>query len=91
MPTLNAVVSGHVQGVGYRDFVRLTARRAGITGEVWNRFDGVVEVIAFHSEQAVLESFVRNLAAGPGFPEAVEHTYLPTIGNYETFSVGPSR
>jgi acylphosphatase len=40
-----AVVSGHVQGVGYRWFVRSLAEAAGLTGSARNLPDGRVEVV----------------------------------------------
>ena len=39
-----AVVSGHVQGVGYRWFVRELAHGAGLSGSATNLPDGRVEV-----------------------------------------------
>ena len=40
-----AVVSGHVQGVGYRYFVRGLAGDAGLAGSARNLPDGRVEVV----------------------------------------------
>ena len=40
-----AVVSGHVQGVGYRWFVRELASAAGLEGSARNLPDGRVEVV----------------------------------------------
>ncbi len=40
-----AVVSGHVQGVGYRWFVRALAESAGLAGSARNLPDGRVEVV----------------------------------------------
>jgi acylphosphatase len=40
------VVSGRVQGVGFREFTRMTAQRLGIAGWVRNLPDGEVEVVA---------------------------------------------
>jgi acylphosphatase len=40
-----AVVSGHVQGVGYRYFVRGLAGAAGLEGSARNLADGRVEVV----------------------------------------------
>jgi acylphosphatase len=40
-----AVVSGHVQGVGYRWFVRGRATSAGLAGSARNLPDGRVEVV----------------------------------------------
>ena len=39
-------VSGRVQMVMYRDFVTRSARKLGLVGEVWNKKDGTVMVIA---------------------------------------------
>ncbi len=39
------VISGRVQGVGYRAWLGRKARTAGLVGEVRNRDDGCVEAI----------------------------------------------
>jgi acylphosphatase len=39
------IVSGHVQGVFFRDSVRREARRHGVAGWAANRGDGTVEVV----------------------------------------------
>lgn len=43
---IHARVTGHVQGVGYRQGCRQTARSLGLDGWVRNRSDGSVEVFA---------------------------------------------
>jgi acylphosphatase len=48
-----AVVSGHVQGVGYRWFVRGLASAAGLAGSARNLPDGRVEVVVEGEEEAV--------------------------------------
>ena len=48
-----AVVSGHVQGVGYRYFVRGLAGDAGVTGSARNLPDGRVEVVLEGAAEAV--------------------------------------
>ena len=50
---LVAVVSGHVQGVGYRWFVRGLATDAGLAGSARNLPDGRVEVVLEGPEDAV--------------------------------------
>ena len=48
-----AVVSGRVQGVGYRYFVRGLAGDAGVTGSARNLPDGRVEVVLEGAAEAV--------------------------------------
>ena len=46
-------VSGRVQGVGFRWFVKSTARRLGLAGWVRNLEDGSVELAARGGERAL--------------------------------------
>jgi acylphosphatase len=48
-----AVVSGRVQGVGYRWFVRELAEGSGVSGSARNLPDGRVEVVAEGPDEAV--------------------------------------
>lgn len=72
MPARSAVVSGHVQGVGFRAFVQYRANLLGIRGAVWNRRDGAVELEFEHDDTGVLDEFVRILWQGPGSVRDVE-------------------
>lgn len=58
------VVRGRVQGVGFRIFVQMVARREGLDGQVINRNDGSVEAIAVGDAKAI-ELFERALRQGP--------------------------
>ncbi len=74
--TSNAVrksitVAGQVQGVGFRYFVRQTARALGVTGWVMNLNDGTVTMEAQCSPQ-VLEKFIEQLKKGNGFSKIVQ-------------------
>ena len=53
-------VSGFVQGVGFRWATARLARLFGISGAVWNRSDGSVEVDAYGAPE-VLDGFERAL------------------------------
>jgi acylphosphatase len=60
----NFVVSGRVQGVGYRAFAERVAREIGVTGWVRNLADGRVEAHA-NGTPAELDRFEARLMAGP--------------------------
>lgn len=59
-------VRGMVQGVGFRYFVRNTATSLGLGGEVRNRSDGSVEVVA-EGERGPVEILIRELRTGPRY------------------------
>jgi len=65
------LVSGRVQGVGFRYFVLEAARREGLNGFVTNRDDGSVEAVA-EGEAESIERFERALRQGPS-RSRVEH------------------
>ena len=59
------VISGRVQGVGYRFFAERWAEQLGIAGYFKNLWDGTVEVYAI-GDAVSLEAFKLRLAEGPG-------------------------
>ena len=59
------VVEGHVQGVGFRWFVREKARRWGCDGWVRNQLDGTVHV-AVRGEREQVRGLIVDIARGPG-------------------------
>ena len=68
------IVSGRVQGVGFRYFALDAARRDGLQGYVTNRDDGSVEAVA-EGEAEALERFERALRRGPS-RSRVEHVMV---------------
>ncbi|MCC6319552.1 MAG: acylphosphatase [Gemmatimonadaceae bacterium] len=68
MQIVHLEIAGHVQGVGFRHFVRQHASRLGIAGWVRNLSSGNLECTAAGSPVAI-EEFVGILRQGP--PEAV--------------------
>lgn len=62
--TLRFVVSGRVQGVGYRYFARRAAVRLGLVGWVQNLPDGTVEAVVEGPGEA-LAAFAAELRKGP--------------------------
>jgi acylphosphatase len=58
------VVSGHVQGVFFRDSTRREAARRGLAGWVCNRRDGAVEAV-FEGAPADVRALVEFCSSGP--------------------------
>lgn len=92
---IEAVVSGRVQGVMYRDFTCRTARGLQLVGEVKNLPDGTVRVVA-EGPRAALEELVQKLHVGPrlsfkivpvGKVESVSVSWLAATGSYRSFEI----
>jgi acylphosphatase len=83
---LTALVSGRVQGVGYRYWVRRQAERLGVTGTATNLRDGRVEVIA-EGARAACEKLLATLdgAAAPGYVGDVSASWTDATGEYRGF------
>ncbi len=62
------MVSGHVQGVGYRFFVRTHAADLGVSGHVENLPDGRVEVVA-EGHRSDIEMLLVRMRTGPAHSE----------------------
>lgn len=90
MAARRIVVQGRVQGVGYRAFVQHVAEELGLRGEVWNRRDGGVEIVAQHEDEAFLNDLVHRLRQGPGHVQGL-HVYPEPEAARTDFSVGYTR
>jgi acylphosphatase len=64
LETVQLVVHGKVQGVGFRFFVSNTADRLGVLGWTRNLSDGSVEVLA-HANRQTLDEFTEAVKIGP--------------------------
>ena len=86
--TLQAVVEGMVQGVGFRWFVMRHARALDLVGTVANLPDGTVRVVAV-GERADLESLAALLREGPTASRVsgVKLQWAPATDTYRDFSV----
>lgn len=76
MAELHVRVTGIVQGVGFRWFVRERARRLGIDGWVKNLDDGSVEVLATGDEKQ-LDLLRGEIQRGPQGAVVSELVTLP--------------
>lgn len=74
---LDAIVLGHVQGVGFRYHTAQQAQRLGLVGWVANQPDGSVRVVAEGSE-SVVQAFVNYLQIGP--PQATVDRVIESRG-----------
>jgi len=86
---LSATITGRVQGVGFRWWVRSAADRLGLTGWVMNGADErSVELVA-EGSTASLDQLERLLRQGPpgAVVDRVEATRSPASGSYGRFQI----
>jgi acylphosphatase len=86
---LSATVTGRVQGVGFRWWVRSFADRMGLTGWVMNGADErSVELVA-EGAPAALDELERLLGEGPpgAVVDRVDATRSPASGSYGRFRI----
>ncbi|MFC5632190.1 MULTISPECIES: acylphosphatase [Streptococcus] len=66
MKKLRIIVSGRVQGVGFRYSTYALALEIGdIYGRVWNNDDGTVEILAQSDDSAKMAKFIQEIRKGP--------------------------
>lgn len=68
MKQAHIIISGAVQGVGYRYFVRSNARKLDLTGWVRNTTNGKVEVVLQGSQEQI-EEMLALARTGPMLSE----------------------
>ena len=87
---LHAVITGRVQGVGYRAWSAHEARRLGLVGWVRNRRDGSVEAVFKGGEDSVV-SMLDECWRGPRGAK-VENVVATAISDegWKDFSVRPT-
>jgi acylphosphatase len=84
---ITALVSGQVQGVGYRAFVRQQARDLGVTGYAENLADGRVEVVA-EGHRADLDLLLVRMEVGPAHAAVADvHVEWGAAGGLTGFHV----
>ncbi|MCI5108808.1 MAG: acylphosphatase [Candidatus Pacebacteria bacterium] len=66
MKEIDCTVSGKVQGVGYRIFVKKRADELRLYGYISNEENGEVSVVA-QGEEEKLKEFITHLEKGPHF------------------------
>jgi acylphosphatase len=86
---LEATVTGHVQGVGFRYWTRSGAEQLGLVGSAINRPDGSVGIVA-EGPASAIEILLEELRSGssPGRVDLVDHRFVQPVGEAAGFSVG---
>ena len=90
--SLELLISGQVQRVGYRRVVLRAARKNGVLGYVENLRDETVKVVA-QGPPARLRSFISDISVRkePIFVEGVSEKRLKGTGRYHSFTIRPGR
>ncbi|MBI4087039.1 acylphosphatase [Candidatus Kaiserbacteria bacterium] len=85
---MEAIISGRVQGVRYRDFVQTCAAETGVCGFAENREDGTVRVVAQGTPDA-LKGLIDCLHRGSvlSHVETVAVTWRAPSAQFGDFSV----
>jgi len=85
---MRAIVSGRVQGGGFRYFTAIAAHKLNVTGWVRNLRDGRVQVEAQGSQQALFAMYEK-LCEGPEWSRVshVDVTNIPVSRGERTFHV----
>jgi acylphosphatase len=89
MKRIHAIVSGVVQGVGFRFFTKYLAERFELNGWVRNRTDGTVELEAEGPEETI-SAFLRELQAGQpraAHVSGIEIDEIPVKKDFGGFSI----
>ena len=84
--TLRLVIHGRVQGVFFRDSMRLEAQHLAIAGWVRNRSDGTVEAVV-QGDPAAVDAIVRWAHRGPQHAQVERVNIEPNEGRYTNFTV----
>ncbi len=87
--TRRLVVSGRVQGVGYRVFLTREAHAAGVTGWVRNRRDGTVEAL-LQGPVAAVERVIARARIGPATGRVSDLIVEEAAGTFTGFSTLPT-
>lgn len=86
MKKVRMIVSGRVQGVGFRYSTYALAKEIGdIYGRVWNNDDGTVEILAQSSDATKMATFIQEVRKGPSRMSHV--TYVDVqMGQFDDYS-----
>lgn len=87
--TRHLLITGRVQGVWYRESMRLEAERLGVAGWVRNTGDGSVEAMV-HGEVAAVEALIAWAWEGPPAARVEGVDATPADGIFTRFERLPT-
>ena len=82
------IVSGLVQGVGFRYFVFRKAEELNLVGYTKNQYDGTVLTV-LEGEKYLIESLFNELKIGPMHADVrdIKITWQSYVGEFSTFEI----
>ncbi len=88
MKSFHLIISGGVQGIGYRAWLKRQAEKLAIVGWVKNREDGAVEAV-IQGDGKNLKQLIQKAKQGPevGWVESVTYEERPTDTGLTLFEV----
>ena len=90
MPTVkHLVITGGVQGVGFRHFMTRTAHELRVTGWVRNRHDGSVEAVISGTPEAV-HTMIERARRGPQSAMITDFRVSEAHGDFTRFDMLPT-
>jgi acylphosphatase len=89
MITRHLIITGRVQGVGYRNYLAYKAQQFNITGWVRNRSDGSVEAVIQGAPKDV-DALMLRAHRGPPKASVENVTSNETSGDFTDFVTRPT-
>ncbi len=88
MKTMHLIISGIVQGIGFRTWVKHQAKRLSLVGWVKNREDGAVECVV-QGDNVSIQQLTMIVREGPplAIVEGVSEEQIQDTAHYEDFIV----
>ena len=89
--SLHLRITGRVQGVGYRYWAEMEARRLSLSGWARNRSDGSVEILVVGAEESV-KAFAASAWQGPPAAKVAHVAQAPSAeaATLASFTVLPT-
>lgn len=86
--SFRVIIKGIVQGVNFRNFIKIQADRIGIKGYVRNTHDGHVEAF-FEGEEERIKEIISTVHVGPPYSKVKEVKLYEqdSLSNFKDFKV----